>query len=61
MPALESAHAVAFALKLASKLPKDNLMVVNISGRGDKDLFITAKELDLKNWIDFLKNEAADD
>jgi tryptophan synthase beta chain len=61
MPALESAHAVAYALKLASKLPKDNLMVVNISGRGDKDIFITAREFDLKNWIDFLKSEVADD
>ncbi len=61
MPALESAHAVAYALKLASKLPKDNLMVVNISGRGDKDLFITARKLDLKNWINFLKSETAND
>ncbi len=61
MPALESAHAVAYAIKLASKLPKDNLMVVNISGRGDKDIFITARELDFKNWIDFLKSETADD
>ncbi len=61
MPALESAHAVAYAIKLASKLPKENLMVVNISGRGDKDLFITARKLDLKNWIDFLKSETADD
>ncbi len=61
MPALESAHAVAYAIKLASKLPKDNLMVVNISGRGDKDIFITARELDFKNWINFLKSETADD
>lgn len=61
MPALESAHAVSYAIKLASALPKDNLMVVNISGRGDKDLFITARELDLKNWMDFLKNEVVDD
>lgn len=61
MPALESAHAVAYAIKLASNLPKDNLMVVNISGRGDKDIFITARKLDFKNWINFLKSETADD
>jgi len=38
IPALESAHAVAHALKLAPKLGKDQLMVVNLSGRGDKDM-----------------------
>jgi tryptophan synthase beta chain len=38
IPALESAHAVAHALKLAPTLPKDHLMVVNLSGRGDKDM-----------------------
>jgi tryptophan synthase beta chain len=38
IPALESAHAVAHALKLAPNLPKETLMVVNLSGRGDKDM-----------------------
>jgi tryptophan synthase beta chain len=38
IPALESAHAVAHVLKLAPKLRKDELVVVNLSGRGDKDL-----------------------
>ena len=38
IPALESAHAVAHAMKLAPSLPKDNLMDLNMSGRGDKDL-----------------------
>jgi tryptophan synthase beta chain len=38
IPALESAHAVAHALKIAPKLPRDTLMVVNLSGRGDKDM-----------------------
>src|SRR6202023_105533 len=37
IPALESAHAVAHVLKLAPQLPKDHLVVVNLSGRGDKD------------------------
>jgi tryptophan synthase beta chain len=38
VPALESAHAVAFALKAAPSLPKGQVIVVNLSGRGDKDL-----------------------
>jgi tryptophan synthase beta chain len=38
IPALESAHAVAQAIKMAPQLPKDHLMVINLSGRGDKDV-----------------------
>lgn len=38
IPALESAHAVAYAVKLAKTLPKDKVMIVNLSGRGDKDV-----------------------
>jgi tryptophan synthase beta subunit len=38
LPALESAHAVAYALTLAGKLPKLAWILVNLSGRGDKDL-----------------------
>jgi tryptophan synthase beta chain len=38
IPALESAHAVAHAVKLAGRMPKNSLMLVNLSGRGDKDL-----------------------
>ncbi|XOB60613.1 tryptophan synthase subunit beta [Campylobacterota bacterium DY0563] len=38
IPALESAHAVAFAMKLAKTLPKDKTILVNLSGRGDKDI-----------------------
>jgi len=38
IPALESAHAVAFAMKLAARLPKDKTILVNLSGRGDKDI-----------------------
>ena len=44
IPALESAHAVAYAIKEAPKLPKDYIMVVNISGRGDKDIFSVMSE-----------------
>ena len=38
IPALESAHAIAYAMKLAKDLPKDKLIIVNLSGRGDKDV-----------------------
>jgi tryptophan synthase beta chain len=38
IPALESSHAVAYAMKLAPKLKKDNIVIVNLSGRGDKDI-----------------------
>ncbi|MGF9758142.1 tryptophan synthase subunit beta [Microvirga sp. 0TCS3.31] len=45
LPALEPAHALAKVVELAPKKPKDHLMVVNISGRGDKDLFQIAEHL----------------
>ncbi|MBL8484565.1 MAG: tryptophan synthase subunit beta, partial [Rhodocyclaceae bacterium] len=38
LPALESSHAVAYAMKLAPTLPRDALLLVNLSGRGDKDM-----------------------
>ncbi|HKK33703.1 MAG TPA: tryptophan synthase subunit beta [Desulfomicrobiaceae bacterium] len=57
IPALESSHAVALACRLAPGLPGDEIMVVNISGRGDKDIFITARALDRDNWIEFLSSE----
>ena len=38
IPALESSHALAHAFKLAAAMPKDKIVVVNLSGRGDKDL-----------------------
>src|SRR5229473_4085177 len=43
IPALESSHAVAHAIKLAPTLPKDQLMIVNLSGRGDKDMQTVAR------------------
>ena len=42
IPALEPAHALAFVTKLAPTLPKDNLLVMNMCGRGDKDVFAVA-------------------
>jgi len=46
LPALESAHAVAEVIKLAPKLKKEQIVVCNLSGRWDKDLFITAPIFD---------------
>lgn len=43
IPALESAHAVAEAVKLAPKLPRDRVIIVNLSGRGDKDVAHVAR------------------
>jgi len=48
IPALESSHAVAYVTKLAPTLPKDNLLVVNLSGRGDKDVPQIAERLGMK-------------
>jgi len=45
IPALESAHALAHAIKLAPTLPKSHVMVVNLSGRGDKDIYTVAEAL----------------
>lgn len=42
MPALESSHAVAYAIKLAKQMDKDQAIVVNLSGRGDKDILTVA-------------------
>lgn len=43
IPALESSHAIAYAMKEAPKLPRDHIMVINLSGRGDKDMHTVAQ------------------
>jgi tryptophan synthase beta chain len=48
LPALESAHAVAEAIRLAPTMTKTAVLMVNLSGRGDKDMGILARELNLK-------------
>lgn len=45
MPALESAHALAYAFKMAEEMDKDSIIVVNLSGRGDKDIGIVREVL----------------
>jgi tryptophan synthase beta chain len=44
IPALESSHALAYAAKLAPTLPKDKVLLVNLSGRGDKDIHTVAEK-----------------
>jgi len=44
IPALESSHAVAYAAKLAPTLPKDRVILINLSGRGDKDMHTVAAQ-----------------
>ena len=56
LPALESSHALAGVLEIAKK-EKNKIIVVNVSGRGDKDIFITAKALCTNAWRDFLESE----
>ena len=48
IPALEPSHALAQVMRIAPKLPKDHLIVMNLCGRGDKDLFTVAKALGMK-------------
>jgi tryptophan synthase beta chain len=48
LPALESAHAVAHACRLAPDMRRDEVLLVNLSGRGDKDVISIQKALDAK-------------
>ncbi len=45
MPALESSHAIAYAYKMIPKTNKDDIIVINVSGRGDKDVYSVAKHM----------------
>ena len=47
IPALESAHAIAEVMKLAPKMGKEKIVIVNVSGRGDKDIGILTREMKL--------------
>ncbi|MCH2038627.1 MAG: tryptophan synthase subunit beta, partial [Rickettsiales bacterium] len=45
IPALEPSHALAYVSKAAPKLPSDHIMIINLCGRGDKDIFTVAEAL----------------
>ncbi len=55
--ALESAHAGAAAMKIAREVPSDKAIIINMSGRGDKDVFITSPVFRPAEWLDFLHAE----
>jgi tryptophan synthase beta chain len=57
--ALESAHAGWAGISLAKTLPPEKSVIINMSGRGDKDLFILASRFGGERWGDFLRDEAA--
>ena len=48
IPAIESSHAIAEAVKRAPKLSKDEIIIINVSGRGDKDVAAIADYLEAK-------------
>jgi len=47
IPALESAHAIAYAMRIAPTMTKDQTILINLSGRGDKDADFVAEKLGL--------------
>lgn len=58
IPALESAHGIAGALKEAATMPADQSVLINLSGRGDKDIFTIANAFDDASWREFLNTQA---
>jgi tryptophan synthase beta chain len=58
IPSLESSHALAAAIREAPSLPADTVLLVNLSGRGDKDIFTIASAFDDESWTNFLQKKA---
>ncbi|MBM4252534.1 MAG: tryptophan synthase subunit beta [Deltaproteobacteria bacterium] len=58
IPALESAHGLAVAIREAPRLKSSDSLLVNLSGRGDKDIFTIASALGDASWAKFLKHKA---
>jgi tryptophan synthase beta chain len=56
IPALESSHALACAFKEAQQAGPDDILLINLSGRGDKDIFSYASVLKDQSWVNFLKS-----
>jgi tryptophan synthase beta chain len=48
IPALEPAHALAYVMRTAGDLPPDHVLIMNMCGRGDKDVFTAAAELGIE-------------
>jgi len=58
IPALESAHGLAGGFKRAKQMRPDQNVVINLSGRGDKDIFNIARAFPQREWTEFLQREA---
>ena len=58
IPALESAHAFVQAFKEAPALSKEEAILINQSGRGDKDIFTIADAFEDSKWRDFIRKKA---
>ncbi|MEY4545478.1 MAG: tryptophan synthase, beta subunit, partial [Pseudomonadota bacterium] len=58
IPALESSHAFAQAFKEVASLPKSDVVIINQSGRGDKDIFTVADAFGDAEWKEFIRNKA---
>ena len=60
IPALESAHAFAGAFREAPKMSKDQIIIINQSGRGDKDIFTVAEAIGDPKWRQFIRSKAGE-
>lgn len=60
IPALESSHAFAQAIAEAPSMSKDEVILINQSGRGDKDIFTIADALDDEHWKSFIRGKATE-
>ena len=60
IPALESTHAFALAVAEAPKMGKDEVILINQSGRGDKDIFTVADTIEDDHWKEFIKDKAVE-
>ena len=58
IPALESAHGFAQAISEAASMSKNDAILINMSGRGDKDIFTIADALDDQHWKQFIREKA---
>ena len=58
IPALESAHALACVFRESSQMSTDDIVLINLSGRGDKDIFTIADALGDESWKRFIVNRA---
>ena len=59
IPALESSHAFASVIEEASHIPEGSQVLINLSGRGDKDIFNIAEAIGDKKWEEFLRQKAS--